>query len=294
MISVAGVAVEFSGLRAVDGASLAVGPGEAWGLIGRTGAGRSTLLAALAGALPLAAGTVTIDGMALARDPAAWRRLVGWVPAGLVAWPPIRAGEFLELFAAGGGLSGQRLRTTVERGLAMAGLQGDGQARIDQLPDGTAKRLLVARALLFDPRLLLLDDPFRGLDPAERRDLERLITDMTLVERAVIAAFDDGVVPACCTHVAVLAAGRVVRQGPAQPGAFPGRAWLVRVVVPGRAEEAAALVGAATVLDADALAIRLVGPEAVAATIARLVAAGIAVSEVGHAPPWSVQLLDES
>lgn len=300
MIAVTELAVDpgggHGGGPAVDGVTLAIGPGEAWAVIGRTGSGRSTLLAALGGALPPVRGDIVIDGQSARTAPAAYRRLVGYVPAGLVTWPAIRAGEFLELFAVSGGLSGGRLRSAVERALAMAGLAGDGQARIDHLPDGSAKRLLVARALLFDPRLLVLDDPFRGLDPLERRDLERLITDMTLVERSVIAAIDDAAVPGCCTHLAVLAAGRLVRQGRATPAAFPGRTWPIRFHVPGRADDAALVIRSSTagvdVRDPDTVVAILGGEGEVPALLRALADAGIGVVAVGHDGPWAASLLD--
>jgi ABC-type multidrug transport system ATPase subunit len=300
MIALADLAVDPGGGQgggpAVDGVTLTIGPGEAWAVIGRTGAGRSTLLAALGGALPPVRGDVVIEGQSLRAAPAAYRRLVGYVPAGLVTWPAIRAGELLELFAASGGLSGSRLRSAVERGLTMAGLAGAGQARIDHLPDGSAKRLLVARALLFDPRVLVLDDPFRGLDPLERRDLERLIADMTLVERCVVAALDDAAVPGCFTHLAVLAAGRLVHQGRAAPAAFPGRTWPFRFSVPGRAEDAAVILRSFTpppeARDADTVVALLRGEGGVPALLHALAEAGIAVVAAGHDGPWAACLLD--
>ena len=104
--------------------------------------------------------------------------------------------------------------------------------------------LLVARALVHDPQVLLLDDPFAGLDPAERRDAARLVADAHLMGRTVLAAIGDADVPGCFTHVAVMREGRVVTAGPADPAAFPGRTWTHRVVVAGRATAAAhALAG---------------------------------------------------
>jgi len=296
MIRVEAVGVDVGGVRAIDGVTLAIGPGEAWALIGRCGSGRSTLLAAIAGTIPLAAGDVVIEGVSLRDDPRSYRRLVGYVPAGLVAWPAIRAGDFLELFAAEGGLAGKPLAAAVERGLAAAGLSGGAQVRVDRLPDGAAKRLLVARALLFDPRVLVLDDPFRALDPAERRDVERLIADMMLVDRCIVAACDDGVVPSGWTHLALVASGRLVRQGVATPEGFGARRYRVRFAVPGRADEAVAIFGSGPsvrAVDPDTVEASFAGSAAIAAAVATLVDAGIVPSGVGYHPAWSAQWLED-
>jgi ABC-2 type transport system ATP-binding protein len=288
--------VERGGELVVEAVSAEFPAGVAVALVGRGGAGKTSLLAAAAGSLPLHGGDVLVDGRSVRREGDAVRRLVGYVPAAVPSWPGLRAAEFLELFANAAGLQGERLRSAVGRGLELAGLAGRGSAALETLAATPAKMLLVARALLHDPQVLLLDDPLVGIDPAARRQGERLIDDAVLMGRTVVAAIDDAAVPGCFTHVAVLREGRLVAEGPADPAAFAGRTWTHRLVCPGRADEAVQVIGPlvveASAADADTVTCRH-DPSggAFAAVVAAVVRAGIDVDQAGFDPPWPAQLL---
>lgn len=288
-----------AGVVVVEGLSLAIEPGQALAVVGRTGAGKSSLLLAAATALPLHAGDITVEGFSVRREPRQVRQRIGYVPDRPPDWPGVRAGEFLELFAVTAGLAGPRLRAAVERGLDLAGLALRGRTPLDALPAGEAKRLLLARALLHDPPVLLLDDPFTGLDPAEADAVARLIADSQLVGRTVVAAIDSAAVPACFTHLAMLREGRLVATGPAAPASFAaGRRWRHRIACPGAAPAAVRALAArgieATAADASALVVvhdPARGP--FADLLASLVADGIPVESAAFDPPWPAQLLDE-
>ena len=288
--------VERGGLVVCESVSLAVSPGPATALVGPPGAGKSSLVAAAATALPLHAGDILIDGRSVRREADAVRRTIGYVPSVMPPWPGLRVDEFLELFADAAGLRGAAIDAAIGRTLDQAGLAGRSGLEVDALAAGEAKRLLLARALMHEPAVLLLDDPFAGLDPAGRRDAERLVADAHLLGRTVLAAVDDADVPACFTHVAVLAEGRLVAAGPADPAAFPGRSWTRRIACPGRAAEAVRAIGPfvveAVALDDDVLTCRhdpARGP--FADVLAALVRAGVPVKAATFDPPWPAQLV---
>jgi len=286
--------IDRGGQIVVEDLSLQVPAGRTTALIGRSGAGRSSLLAAAATAMPVHSGDILIAGASVRREPHAARRSLGYAPSQLPAWPGIRAGEFLELFAVSAGLGGRDLRTALERALAMAGLAGRGDTPLDSLSDGHAKLLLLARALLHDPQVLIWDDPFGGLDPRQRREIERLIGDAHLMGRTVLAAIDAADVPGCFTHLAVLTEGRLVAEGAADPAAFEPRSWTHRIRCPAHAEAAADLLSAhaAEAIDADTVEIRndsAAGP--FAAVVAALVRAGFPVEAAGFHPAWPAQLV---
>ena len=284
------VIVEELSLRVLAGQSLAV--------IGRSGAGKSALLAAAACMLPLHAGDIVVDGRSARREPEAVRRTIGNVPSRLPVWPGIRVDEFVELWAAEGGLRGEPLRAAIDRALSLAGLERRGHEPLEALDDGHAKRLLLARALAHDPHVLLFDDPFGGLDPVERRELERLVADAHLMGRTVLAAIDDCDVPACFTHLAVFREGRLVAEGPADPAAFGGdKRFRYRITSRGRAEDAVRLLRGlpveAAAVDLDHVDV-VFEPATLPASrlVAAVVAAGIPVDAAGFHPTWTAQLVE--
>jgi ABC-2 type transport system ATP-binding protein len=281
----------------VEAVTFTVSPGQAAALIGRSGAGKTSLLAAAATALPLHGGDILVDGRSVRREAEEVRRRVGYVPSRLPSWPGVRAGEFLRLFAAGAGLVGRPGDAAVGKALDLAGLAGRRETPLDALPAGHAKRLLLARALLHDPEVLLLDDPFAGLDPVERRDVERLLGDAHLMGRTVLAAIDDAAVPSCFTHLVVMAEGRLVASGPHDPAAFAaGRRWTCMLTCRGSAEAvvrvAGPLVDDARAIDGDTVAIVLDPLRGdLAAVVAAVVRAGIRIDATGFDPPWPAQLV---
>ena len=297
------VIVERSGQMVIDRLSLEIGTGVMLAVIGRSGAGKTTLLESLATAIAVRGGDIAVDGHSVRRAPDAVRSRIGYAPSQLAAWPAVRADEFLALFARSAGLGGRGLTEALDRALALAGLSGRGHASIDRLSAGQAKLLLIGRALMHAPDVLILDDPFGNLDPCQRQAIERLIGDLQIGGRTVVAAIDDARVPDCFTHLAVLSEGRLVAQGPATFAAFSAsRAWRYRLHCPEQAEAAASVVGQMTkhreVCDANTLDCTLTcGKESsrppLAEIIEALVRAGIAVEEAGLHPPWTEQLVEQ-
>ena len=180
----------------------------------------------------------------------------------------------------------------------MAGLTDRGRSELDALSAGHSKHLLIARALLHDPQVLLFDDPFSGLDPAAAASVERLIGDAHLMGRTVLAAIDNACVPSCFTHLAVLREGQLVAEGRNDPAAFAaGRRWRFVIRCPGRAEQVLRplepLVRELQTVDDDTIAVQLgehgPGPDEVIATVVR---AGLPLEAAGYEPPWQAQLLD--
>lgn len=297
MIECDRLTVERLGAVVLDRLSHTIHAGQTVAVIGRTAAGKTSLLETLATAIPPQAGTLRIDGNDAATSPTAVRRVVGYVPAGLPAWPTIRVDECLELFAASAGLRGHRLAASVAQSLETVGLTALAASRIDTLPAGQSKRLLLARALLHDPAVLLLDNPNADLDPPGQRLVEDLVNEAHLVGRVVVAAYNDAVVPAGFSDLLVISEGRLLRAGRCRPDAYPEvSSWQVRIECPDAAHQAAQAIGhiatTTEVLDAHALRCVLAtrrGP--VHEAISILVRAGLPVAGCRYDPPWPAQLL---
>ncbi len=169
------VTVRFGRLTAVDGASLAVAPGEVFGLLGPNGSGKTTLIRALCGLLPLAAGSAQVLGEDAGVHPERVRQSIGYMSQRFSLYPDLTVRENMEFY---GGIYGLGAEATRTRRGALADLVGLGPyeaVRAGALSGGWKQRLALACALLHGPRLLFLDEPTAGIDPVARRDVWNLL-----------------------------------------------------------------------------------------------------------------------
>lgn len=189
MIELSGVTKEYRRAfgrptRAVDGVSLRVAAGERVALLGPNGAGKSTLLGLILGYLRPTRGGLRVGG--LRPREYARRHGIGHLPEQVRVPPGLRVGEVLRRLAVLDGLAGRELRAAVDGALERTGLEAARNERSGRLSKGTRKRLGVAQLLLRPRRLVLLDEPWAGLDPAWRARLRTLIREGIGGERPTV------------------------------------------------------------------------------------------------------------
>ncbi|MCL6526180.1 MAG: ABC transporter ATP-binding protein [Thermaceae bacterium] len=218
MLRLQGVSKTFGGLRAVQGVSLEVQPGEILAVIGPNGAGKSTLLNLISGLLSADSGRIEFLGQDLthaAPEVRAWRGL-GRAFQIVQPFPEMSVRENLMVGALYGtpGTSVQAARKVVERVLELSGLAGKAQHPAGELSLLEDKRLELARALATQPKLLLLDEVMAGLRPAEAQDAVRLVRNIR--DSGVSVLFIEHLMPvvrALADRVVVLDYGQVIAEG---------------------------------------------------------------------------------
>lgn len=185
-IVVTGVRRSFGQVQAVRDVSLDARAGAVTGLVGPNGSGKTTLLLMLASLLAPDAGSIRIGGIDPVADPAAARAMLGWMPDALGAWPSLTARETLVMTGRLYGLEPEQARVGAARLLDEVGLRelADTPARV--FSRGQKQRLGLARALVHDPRVLLLDEPASGLDPQARIDLRVLLRRLASEGRTIL------------------------------------------------------------------------------------------------------------
>jgi ABC-2 type transport system ATP-binding protein len=198
----------------VDDVSFAVAEGEIFGLLGQNGAGKTTLFKMLSTLILADEGTARIGGLDVRDDATGVRRLLAPVIANerTLYWR-ISALENLRLYASLQGLSGPAAAAEVERVLAVTGLSDTGSKMVGMFSTGMKQRLLIARALLGRPRVLLLDEPTRSLDPISARDFRRFLRDTVVRAEGctvLLATHDTDEVWDLCDRVGVLERGRLL------------------------------------------------------------------------------------
>ncbi len=204
--------VTLGGRRILDGVDLSLAEGEIYGLLGPNGAGKTTTISAILGLVPLEAGSVRIDGDDPLRDRRVLRR-VGVLPEqnGFYDW--MTAADYLHFFA--------RLYerpsdyAALQALLARVGLEANAAQMIGTFSRGMRQRLGIARALIPDPRLLILDEPTIGLDPRGRREIHDLLLDLSGQHGVGVLLcthlLDD--VDRLCRRIGVIVEGRTLVQG---------------------------------------------------------------------------------
>jgi heme exporter protein A len=208
LVDARGVVRGFGGRRAVDGVDLRVDPGERVALVGPNGAGKTTLLRMLATLLRLEAGSLEILGCAIPRQAHTARREIGYLGHDPMVYLDLSAQQNLELFADLYGVerSGERIAAV----LGDVGLTARTHDPVRTFSRGMAQRLGIARLVLHRPRLLLLDEPYTGLDAQGTRLLDDMLDRMTGDQAAVLVTHELERALAHAARVAVMRAGRVV------------------------------------------------------------------------------------
>jgi ABC-2 type transport system ATP-binding protein len=201
----------------VDHVTLDVMPGEVFGLLGPNGAGKTTIFKMLSTMVAPDEGTACIDGFDVVREPASIRGVLASVPADerSLNWR-LSAHENLLLFAALQGIPRVETTPRVAAVLRTVGLADDRHKRVAEFSSGMRQRLLIARALLTKPRILLLDEPTRTLDPLSARELRRFLREELVGRQGctiLLATHNTDEAFGFCDRVAVLHQGRVLATG---------------------------------------------------------------------------------
>ena len=168
VLVVDGLVRSFGDLKAVDGVSFRIAPGETYGLLGPNGAGKTTTISMVAGLIAADAGTVTVAGQAMTPRTIEPKRHLGLVPQELAIYPDLTARENLTLFGRLHGLRGAALKSRVEEVLDLIGLHDRAKDRSKDYSGGMKRRLNIGIGLLNRPTLLILDEPTVGVDPQSR------------------------------------------------------------------------------------------------------------------------------
>ena len=187
-----------------------------YGLLGPNGAGKSTMMNILAGNLRPTSGRVYWNGTDVQELGKEYRALLGFMPQQQALYPEFRGREFLYYMAALEQMPRGLVQKRVETVLSLVGLTSAGDARIRTYSGGMKQRLLLASALLGDPKLLILDEPTAGLDPKERVRLRELLATMAQDRIILVATHVVSDVETVATEVILLRAGKIVDAAPVQ------------------------------------------------------------------------------
>src|SRR5215469_7072562 len=213
-IDVVGLKKHYGRTRAVDDISFRFSSGQIFGFVGPNGAGKSTTMRILATLDEPTAGDALLDGVSVVEEPEKAHRLIGYVPDALPAHRDISVHEYLDFFARAYGIRSAARKKVVESIEEFTNLLGIREKHLNALSKGMKNRVSVARALVHDPAVLIMDEPAAGLDPRARIELRELLKALAAQGKAIlISSHILSELAEICTGAVIIEKGTILRAG---------------------------------------------------------------------------------
>ena len=209
MIELEQITKKYGSLTALQDISFRVTERETVGLLGRNGAGKSTLLNLMTGYFPPTAGKIRYNGTEMAEDPAACKRMIGYLPERPPLYDEMTTESYLRFVCELREVKKQGIRDHVEEILALCGLQEVRKRVLGQLSKGYRQRAGIAQALCGAPEILIFDEPTVGLDPKQTVEIRELIQRLSGEHTVIFSSHILGEVQQICSRVIILDEGRM-------------------------------------------------------------------------------------
>ena len=216
-IHTSGLSRTYGTMTALSGLDLTVDRGDLFGFIGSNGAGKTTTLRILATFLGPSSGTAQVLGHDVVRNPDAVRHVIGYMPDFFGVYKDMEVTEYLDFFGACYKIPTARREKTVNDVLELVGLTEKKGSLIGALSRGMQQRLGLARVLIHDPAVLLLDEPASGLDPRARIEMMAILQELQrLGKTIIISSHILSELQTLCNRVAIIERGKLIYAGPVQ------------------------------------------------------------------------------
>ena len=205
---------QFGGLTAIQNVSFTVNRGEIVGFLGPNGAGKSTTMRILSGIMPATSGSAWVSGVAVAQDPQLVKQRIGYMPENNPLPDDMRVIEYLRFRARLKGVSGRKLRDTVQEVMETCDLARTARRKIiGTLSKGFRQRVGIADALLGNPEVIIMDEPTIGLDPHQIQGIRKLINNLRGRLTVVLSSHILPEIERSCDRVIIINRGRIVASG---------------------------------------------------------------------------------
>jgi ABC-2 type transport system ATP-binding protein len=234
----------FGEIVAVDGISLEVKSGEVLGFLGPNGAGKSTTMKMLTGFLEPDAGSARIAGVDVFESPRLAKSKLGYLPEGAPCYGDMTSRAFLTFIAEIRGFDRTEAKSRVAAAVEKTELASVLEQRIETLSKGFKRRVAIAQAILHDPQVLIMDEPTDGLDPNQKHQVRKLITEMARDKAIIVSTHILEEVEAVCSRAIIINRGRIVADGTAEQlmRRLPHHNAIAVSVAAGRAEAVSKLL----------------------------------------------------
>lgn len=214
MIDIQHLSKQYGSVTALDDVNLTIEEGTVFGFVGSNGAGKTTTFSILATLLAPTKGDAYVNGYSVRQNPKAIRRHIGYMPDFFGVYDQFTVREYLHFYGASYHLSARERQTLIPEMLQLVNLSGKEQVYVDKLSRGMKQRLCLARALIHDPEVLILDEPASGLDPRARVDMREILKHLKHLGKTILIS--SHILPELadmCDEVGIIEKGQLVSQG---------------------------------------------------------------------------------
>src|SRR6266576_2695229 len=214
VVEIKGLTKKYGGFLALDRLTMAVERGEILGFVGPNGAGKTTTIKILVGLARPTSGSARVAGAVCVSEARKLKRLVGYMPDTFGSYDNMRVGEYLDFFGAAFGIRRKQRALRIDEVLATAGAGSFRDLYVEALSHGMKQRVAIARTLLHDPEVLILDEPANGLDPQARIEMRQLLLDLAARGKTLLVT--SHILPELarvCHRVAIITRGRLCAHG---------------------------------------------------------------------------------
>lgn len=214
MIEIQGLTKKYGSFTALDNLNLSVEEGVVFGFVGANGAGKSTTFSILATLLSPTSGDAKINGKSVVREPKEVRKQIGYMPDFFGVYDQLKADEYLDFYGASYGLTSAERQVLIPQLLELVNLTHKRYEYVDLLSRGMKQRLCLARSLIHDPKVLILDEPASGLDPRARVEMRDILKNLKSMGKTILIS--SHILPELaemCDEIGVIDNGKLIAHG---------------------------------------------------------------------------------
>ncbi len=214
MVDIQGLTKKYGSFTALDNLTLSLDEGVVFGFVGANGAGKSTTFSILATLLSPTSGDAFINGKSVVREPKEVRKQIGYMPDFFGVYDQLKADEYLDFYGASYGLSHAERKVLIPQLLELVNLTHKRYEYVDLLSRGMKQRLCLARSLIHDPKVLILDEPASGLDPRARVEMRDILKHLKSLGKTILIS--SHILPELaemCDEIGVIDNGKLIAHG---------------------------------------------------------------------------------
>lgn len=214
MIEIHGLTKRYGKFTALDSLTLNIEKGTVFGFVGQNGAGKSTTFSILATLMTPTSGTAYINGYNIGKEPAKVRSQIGYMPDFFGVYDQLKAVEYLDFYGASYGIQAEEREKLIPQLLELVNLTHKADSYVDVLSRGMKQRLCLARSLIHDPEVLILDEPASGLDPRARVEMREILKELKNMGKTILIS--SHILPELaemCDTIGIIDQGRLLAQG---------------------------------------------------------------------------------